>query len=798
MRPLAALLLLALPAAAADVDLKPVYLQPLSHFQVTLDRQGKAWFVDTDGVRDADNKVICKELKGKLLLVDAAGRCWFREEYDAKKTLHFFDGKDWTDTGVAGHEVYEDAAGRVIARTPAGFAVFDGKGWKEDTPFEQPASGTGVFVEDDRKRVWYHLHKTAGLGQGDDGVWAFDGKGWKHHAPGGRAKDEHVTDFIPFADDWFLVLVRSDAKGAKNAHWPRAFAWSPGRTADEIAKAEPFAGLPADHLEYRGTDRDGVSYFRWLGEGAPEWQKAPDYPPGYAVGPKGEVRKLARAEGERIARQPYRMYRGRRLIHAAPDDPLPAVPFDLSRAVGTDADGRVYVQASGPEYAASTWVLWPKHEKAGECVRPAAYPPVGDGPRAQPAVYQDLFTDSAGTAFARPREQADAVVVWDAKAEKWAETPIKPLPQAHWYARPAPPPEYRWANLRAVGHVCGTDGLSLFVRVKTKYAPEKVGEPFKGRGDPLPKVEEDAPFYVYEAWLHAGGKWSEGVGPADLLKVKRKDLVAEFGVPATPFGPLPVIALGDRLWFAQDWKVTTVDAGGVTKSVDLPRPKTEPPPGPRGKATPPLMQGAFARLDDKTLVLAVAAGKQTQTYTVRFQGGKFSMVRAEEVGALPLLVPTLHAAPDGTVLAWDANGSGVFHLKDDKWEAVADVGRVLAVAGDGAVWCHPLKPGDDPDWKKGARVLYRLLGGKAERFAWTADEWAVGFEKPAKGSALFLLSGAGLACLEPSQPGAKPVLRVRYAPPPESAGHPGSPVVSSSGHLLLAAESARLFDPKGK
>jgi hypothetical protein len=664
--------------------------------------------------------------------------------------------------------------------------VFDGKKWTESKVFTDPAHGVGVFEEDDQKRLWYHLHKTAGLGQGDDGVWAFDGKTWAAHTPDGRAKGEYIDSFLPFADDWFLVVVRTDRPNQQG--YPRWFAWSPGRTADAITKAKKFDDLPQG-MEYRGTDRDGVRYFvgqhRGIGGG--------DTPKPVTVTATGTVKEIA--DDHPIFRQPHKFYRSNRPIHATAKDPTPAVPFDVGDAIGRDADGRVYFAAhNGVRGTPFIWVYWPKQEKPGECVRPTAYPEFGEGPRARPAVYADLFADATGIGFARPRDQLDAVLAWDAKAEKWAETPIKPLPQAHWYARPAPPPEYGWANLRAVGHVCGTDGLDLFLRVKTKYAPEKEAEGRPGLGSGLPKVDADAPFYIYEAWLHAGGKWSESLPPADLIKAKRKELTAAFAVPATPLGPVPVIAHADRLWFAHDWKVFGIDADGVMKAADIPQPKVDKLNGREEKDAPPLMRAAFAKLDGKTLVLVVSG----KSYAVRFQPGKLGGVKVEELGPLPLASPTLHVAPDGTVLAWGANPAAVHHLKGEKWEGVPDVGRVVAVGGDGSVWCDPSDRVNDADLKKGSTVLYRVGGAKAERFVWTPDEVTVGFDQPADGAAMFTPVDKGLMCVEPGKPGAKPALRVRWTPPLASYGHPGLPVVSGSGHLLLAAESAKLFDPKGK
>ncbi len=816
-----ALLLLALPVAAADADLKPVYLQPTPHYTVHIDRKGNPWFWGNDAVRGLDGQVACPQVKGSLLLVDTAGRFWFREEHNASKPLLYYDGKGWNDTGIPAREVYESSTAWVIARSATGFHTFDGRAWTEAKVFDKPANGRGVFTEDAAGRVWYWMHKAAGLGDGDDGVWVFDEKKWTAHRPAGRRDGEQIEWLLPFADDWFLVIVQSHDANKTLQH--RAFAWSPSRTAEDIEKADPFAGLPLTHLEYRGTDLDGVRYFRWLDRRNPDmphWQIAPGYPPYLAVSPGRKVTHLSREQGERLAHQPwdYRSTTGTRRMHTKLNTPAVVTPFDPTQAVGRDKDGRIYIHTGSTAHSTHRlWVLWPEKEKPGDVLRTTGYPV------AQPSAYREretfdgLFADAAGFAFARPQYIPDAVVAWDGKAGKWVGTPIKPLPQATWSSRAGPPPEHAWANFRWVGHTTGPDGRTLFVRVKTKHAPEKDGptprEVFRKPGDDdEPKRDDGKPFYLYEAWTHKDGAWSDAHPPAELLNAKRKELIAGMTLPHTPLGPLPVISDGTRLWYALDWKVYAIDADGTVHTADLPKPEEKEADSPRRKYAPPFLLAGFARPDDKSLLLAVA-GPQTRLFRLTFRAVKPAGVRAEELDPLPLPFAVLHKAPDGTMLAWADNHArahplphdghpvakadfrAVYQLADGKWVAKDKIAQPAAVAPDGTLWCPPYQPHDDPDAKLGKPVLYRVSGAKAERFMWPVSEWQIGFEKPAAGSTLVAVPLAGLGCIEPAKDGGKPTLRVRYTSA-QLQLDPRRPAVTASGHLLLPAAWGRLFDPK--
>lgn len=817
LRSVTFILLFALPASA-DVDLKPVYLQPTPHFDVRIDRKGNPWFWGADGVRDAANKLACPAGKGTFLLADTGGRFWFREDHDASKPLRYYDGKTWTDTGLATGEVYETSAARVIARTATGFHTFDGRAWTGAKVFDQPASGRGVFTEDAAGRVWYWMHKAAGLGDGDDGVWVFDEKKWTGYGPPGRRDGEQIEWLLPFADDWFLVIVQS-YDGNKTAR-RRAFAWSPSRTAEQIDKADPFAGLPLTELEYRGTDLDGVRYFRWLDRNNPDmprWQVAPNYPPYLMVSPGRKVTALTREQGERVAGQPwdYRSTTGTRRMFARFDSPLAVLPFDAGYAVGRDKDGRIYLHTGSTAHSTHRlWVLWPEEERPGDVLRTTAYPAAQPTAYRERETYDGLFADAAGTAFARPQYIPDAVMAWDGKAGKWAGTPIKPLPLATWTARPAPPPEHQWANFRWVGHTTGADGRTVFVRAKTQYVPEKeVQNPFRERAV-LPKPDPDAPFYLYEAWTHKDGAWSDAHPPAELLKAKRKELIAGLTGSHTPLGPLPVISDGKRLWYALDWKVSAVDADGSVHTADLPKPDVTDPDNPRLKFAPPFLLAAFVKLDGRSLLLAVA-GPQTRTYRLTFRSVRPAGVRVEELDPLPLPFAVLHKAPDGAVLAWADNHArahplpldgrprpagkadfrAVYQFADGKWAVKEKIAQPAAVAPDGTLWCPPYQPHDDPDARLGRPVLYRVSGATAERFAWPQDEWQVGFVKPAAGSTLIAVPHGGLGCVEPAKDGGKPTLRVRYT---STQLHldPRRPAVTASGHLLLPTTWGRLFDPK--
>jgi hypothetical protein len=799
------------PAFAADVDLKSVYLQPVQG-TVVVDRRGKAWFRAGGEIRDAANTLACEWVKGDLLLADAAGRLWCQEQYGTPK-LRYWDGKTWTDTGLVAGAIFEDAAGRVFVQAASALHVFaDGKWAKEPLPGDQ-GWGRGVFAEDAKGRTWYWTHRT-GANKSPQGVWAFDGKEWTAHDPPGRAKGEYLDWLVSFADDWFLVLVVSDDPKGRNRHWPRAFAWSPSRTAGEVAKAAPFDGLPLDDLEYRGTDLDGVAYFRWHDrEKAPDWQRDNDYPPFLAVSAERAVRKLTREQAVRVAGQPHDWWGTKRIFAKSDAGVLPPVlTFAANRAAGRDQDGRVYLtDASGHLQNQSNWVLWPEKERTSEVLRLTEHPRVQD----RPAVYADLFADAAGFAFARPYSETDRVVAWDGK--KWADTPIKPLPLAHWTARPAPPPEYGWANYRQIGRVSGTDGRTVFARLKTRHAPEGDGQGPRGglqSGRPGGPVEEkkDDPFYVYEAWTHKGGAWSEPLPPADLFQAKRKELIAGLAVPSTPSGPVPVVSHGGRLWYAIDWKVSATDADGVTHSADLPKPEPAKPNGDREKPTPPVMLGAFANLDDKTLLLVVS-GAGAKAYRLTFRGVRPAGVRVEEVAPPPVSLAVLHQAAGGPVRAWadtreevrwtphlpggrsvaPADPRAVYRLDDGKWVKEADVAVPVAATADGTLWCPPHAPAPTAKPRKGATVLYRLRGGKSERFAWEPGERHLGFERPGADAAVFSLPGVGLVCLEPTKDGLKPPLRVRHT----GTVAAGSPVLTAGGHALFPQAWGRLTVPTG-
>lgn len=812
----------ALPVYAADVNLKPVYLQPLDQ-KVLVDRRGTPWFWDAEGVRSADNKVACKDFKGRFLLADTAGRFWFHEEWDAKNPLRYFDGKAWTDTGIAARDLYESSTAWVIARGATGFHVFDGRTWTESKVFDKPASGRGVFAEDTTGRVWYWLHKEAGLGDGDDGVWMFDEKKWTAHGPEGRRKGEIVEHLLPFADDWFLVVVQS--YDTNKTLRRRAFPWSPSRKADDIASANPFDGLPLNELEYRGTDLDGVRYFRWLDRSHPDmpvWQIAGNGPPHLAVSPDRTVKKLSREQAVRLSLQPweYHSTTGTRRMHTKLDSPVPVLPLATDRAVGRDKDGRVYLENGSSAHGTHRiWVLWAEKEKPGEVVRLTEYSPAKPAGYRERNTFDGLFTDAHGLAFARPYYSHDTVLAWD--GTKWADTPVKRLPMAaDSGSRAGPPPEHYWANFRWLGHTSGSDGRTLFARVKTKYVPEKEGAgvrgTFGGAGDE-PK-DDGKPFYQYETWTHLDGAWSDSHPPAELLKAKRKELIEGFQLPHTPLGPLPVISDGKRLWFASDWTVQAMDADGTVYSAELPKPEAvKQLENPRLKYAPPLLLAAFAKLDDKALLLAVA-GPQTKTYRVQFRGLKPIGVQVTELDPLPVPFAVLHKATDGTVLAWADNQSrgyplvhdgqpttntradyrAVYQYRDGKWEVKADLAQPTAVSPDGTLWCEPYDPNNKyVDYKAGKTVLYRVSGAKAERFVWGRDELAVGFEKPVAGTTTFVLPQYGLANLEPGQDGAKPTLRVRYTGP-HTQLEQRRPAITATGQVLFPTEWGKLFDASAK
>jgi hypothetical protein len=817
--------LVALPLSAADIPIKPIYFQTIP-YDVLTDAYGTPWFRNAAGIHNAKGELVCRQPEGQWLLADRAGRFWFatgQDQYTQKPVVWYYEEGKRVETNVHTRGgVWEDTAGRVFAYDGRAVHVRADGNWMTHTnmmPKEVRGNGEAQFVEDPKGRVWVWLR----VGDDLSGVWAFDGKVWTRHDIPGAADTDRVRLVLPFADDWFLVVGQSH--DANTATRRRAFAWSPSRTAEQIAKAEPFAGLPLTELEYRGTDLDGVRYFRWLDRRNPDmphWQIAPNYPPYLMVSPAGKVTTLTREQAARVGGQPwdYRSATGSRRMFTKFDTPPVVVPFDPTHAVGRDKDGRIYIYTGSTAHGTHrVWVLWPEKERPGDVLRTTEYPAAQPTAYRERETYDGLFADAHGYAFARPLYIPDAIVAWDGKAGKWAGTPIKPLPQATWMARPAPPPEHEWGNFRWVGHTAGPDGRTVFVRVKTRYAPEKAGErtwgQFRKPGGPADDDEgkdDGKPFYLYEAWTHKDGAWSDSHTPDELLKAKRKELIAGLTVPHTPLGPLPVLSDGTRLWYAFDWKVHAVDADGTVHTADLPKPETKEADSPRLKFAPPFLLVAFAKLDDRSLLLAVA-GPTTQTYRVTFRPAKPTGVRVEELAPLPLPFAVLHKAPDATLLAWADNHAralplphdgrspekadyrAVYQLTDGKWVANDKITPPVGVAPDGTLWCPPYQPHDDPDAKLGKPVLYRVSGAKAERFAWPEGEWQIGFEKPPAGATLVVLPPAGLGCIEPTKDGAKPTLRLRYTSA-QIQLDPRRPAVTASGHLLLPTAWGRLFDPK--
>lgn len=795
MRTLSAVAALLAPVSlpAADVHLRPVSQQPLAH-TVLVDRHGTPWFADADGVRGLDNRLVCRPPeKGEPLLVDAAGRVWWKPVYAYGGKLAYFDGKEWVRTAITPDFVHEDAAGRVFAvdsrqvgdsRMTNALHVFAGGKWAVgQLPDRVVAHGRVQalprFAGDRAGRTWFWLEGYGEWGPTDPAAWAFDGKAWAAHPVAGRTAGESIDRLLPFADDWFLVFA--SAKDDQHRRHERAFVWSPSRSAEETAKANPFAGLPLGELKYNGTDFDGVRYF---------------HPP-HAVGPDRTVTTLTAGELDRATRL--------------------ALDVPTRRVLGRDKDGRVYVvRGGGMHHELRTWVLWPAKEAADPRLTLTAYPKRQD----RPTAYADLFADARGLAFARPVNETDHLLAWDGKAEDWVGTPIRPLPMAHWTARPAPPPEYRWANLRRLGHTAGTDGRTVFVRLKTRYAPEKDAEGPRGglrsgRPGGAEATDDGPPFYQYEAWTHRDGSWSDPYPPADLFKLKRKELIEGMAVSHTPPGPVPVISHGGRLWYAIDWTVYAMAPDGSVQSAALPKPTPATVADPtRDKPTPPVMLAAFAKADDRSLVLTVS-GQETKTFLVQHRAVKPAGVRVEELAPLPASFAVVHKTPDGPVLAWadlraearwdqhlpggrsPTDPRAVYRLRDGKWHQVPDVAPPVAAAADGTVWLPPHAPGLDADAKAGKTVLFRVRGDKPERFVWASDEWEYGAVRASPSGAWLALPRVGLAWVEPGAGGAKPTLRVRPTGPFEGVP-PAAPVTTAGGHVLWPSEWGRLAAPAAK
>ena len=816
------------PAFAADIALKPVYFQTIP-FDVLTDARGVPYFRDAGGIYTAKGEKVCPAADGQWLLADRAGRFWFAAGGDqwAMPAVRYYEQGKLVDPQLRSRSgVWEDTAGRVYTFDGRAVHVLaDGK-WSHYVgllPKEVRELGEAQFVEDPKGRVWVWLRRGNDL----TGAWAFDGTKWTGHTIPGTEADDRVRSVLPFADDWFLVGVVGE-KGDPNN--PRLVPFSPSRTAEQVAKAKPFAGLPLDRMGYNGQALDGVRYFfRLTGYTAQGTEPSSCW----AVAADGSAKRLPDDSSFfHLTNSPAgASATAGAVLFAKPGDRV-GLRFDRKRHLmpcSRDADGRIYIPEASPpphlaytrEYEYATHVLWPAKEKPGDVLRLTPLKP--------DEYVRDLFRDSAGTAFAR--RVLDSVRVWDGK--RWAGTPVEPLPVAKWEKQGQfPPAELTWGGFGLVGHSTATDGRTLFVRVKTRFAVGK-----DGKFTPPPDDEKDSPpLWVYEAWAHQGGRWTDAHPPADLLKLRRKELIDGRVCPQPTPGPLPVLSDGTRLWHAQDWTLTVTEADGTAHTAAIPKPKRYVPPkltpaelerkwfaemstsmGPRPEyrnIPDPLMLATLVPLDAKS-VLVVVAGTPAKCYKATFRTAKPRGVSVEPVDAdWPFYFPTLHAPAGGPPLAWREHesapvsddwvgmrdgksryegGFDLYEYRDGKWAKRKDLFKPLAVADDGAVWCPPTDQLAKPLGSK--LSLCRLYADKVERFGWNYGDEQTGFTKPPPGAAL-LGMGNELVCVEPpTKPGGKATFRV--LPCADSVSGP-PPVVLPDGTILFPYWHGRLFEAKGR
>jgi hypothetical protein len=792
--------LASVPAFAGDVALKHVYLQSLSH-AVHVDALGNPWFIDKQEIRDSANTIICRvPEQGTLLLIDRAKRIWWRSP---SGDLTYFDGQAWQATTIAPHSLHESAAGQLFAvtshfgATPTLHVFNDGKWTNQRLPeFTVPGRnpGSARFVESSEGQTYFWLAGSLVWREAEANVWKFDGRKWVGCKITGLKANDFIDELIPFPNSWFLVLGPI-----------RSFAWNPLEKGVGN-RNDPFASLPRMFLKYRGVDANGVRYFRWLDRGhpdVPQWQYATDEPPFLAVSPDRNVTRLTREQGEQIGKQLWDRHNTRRVLGEQ------VIPFPVTKVFGKDKHGRIFVQ-NDLEIHGRAWVVWPAKEKVGDLVRLAANE--GELVPERGRQWEGMFADDRGFAFAASR--TGAVVMWN--RTKWTETPIEPLPTLTWSNRAAPSPEFRWAHLRWLGYVSGNQGRTLFVRMKTQYSPIPGPEDEFGNRRLIIALsaERNSAFYHYEAWSHLGGAWSQPQAPTQLLMEMRKELIAEFQLPHTPVGPLPVISDGRRLWSACDWTIQALDANGRLHTAELPKPVPEEAKNPRNRSAPPHMLAALAKLDDQSLLLAVD-GAPTRMFRLEFREQEPLGVQMKELASLPMKV-VLHRATDGTVLAW-ANtlswpstrlpdgrqlqerddSQAVYRLRDGRWEEVEAITQPIGKSQDGTLWC-PARRGPAPDGRQLAKkvVLYRVTGARAERLEWRRDEVLIGFGEPKSGTATFVLPQFGLANIEPNADDTKPTLRVRYLDWSKQI-ESSRTVVTASGYLLQPTHHTRLFVPPG-
>lgn len=814
-----ALLLLAAPIPATDIDLKPVYFQTIP-YDVLTDARGTPWFRDTTGIHNLKGELVCKEPVGRWLLADRAGRFWFavNENQGFVSEIRYYDGGKLVEPKLSSRGgVWEDSAGRVYVFDGAAVHILaDGK-WAKHTdmmPEGVTNLGEARFVEDPKGRVWMWVRSGTGINR----VWAFDGKTWTGHPVPGGEDDEIVRLVLPFADDWFLVGV---ADANRDINCPRLVPFSPSRTADQVAKAKPFAGLPLEHQSYQGEADGGTRYFYRQRHHSDIGADESGY---WTISLKGVVAKV---DPDDPRQQPDFQLGGPSVtgITAIFTKPGERVGRRLNaRECYRDADGRVYARrATGPPYHTSdysTRVVWPVKEKPGDVLRLTPVKP--------DEWVQGLFADTAGSAFAHPYSHRDAIRRWD--GTKWATTPIEPLTQPKWEKKGWDVPiELAWATFGLVGHSTAGDGHTLFVRVKTRFAVDKDGK-FEPPAENWNEKMDPPPFWEYEAWSYSGGKWSDAFTPAGLLKAKRKELIAGRARSQPTPGPCPVLGDGTRLWYAHHWTLTALGADGTARTVAIPKPKRDLPPkltpeeqkaklflemstnaGPRPEYRPvpePLMLATLIPLDARS-VMVVVAGTPARAYRASFQI-KPPRVTLDPIEAdWPFFFPTLHAPADGPPLVWRDHetapvsddwiglknqkqryegGSDLYEYRDGKWAKRADLFKPLAVGDDGGVWCSPT------DWNTKPRgtqlTVCRLHQDRVERYDWNYGDEVEGCVKPASGAAIL-----DQLCIEPpTKPSGKAVLRM--FPCADRIG--ANPLVLSDGTLLIGTAHGKLFDPKAK
>ena len=270
-------------ADAADIALQPVDFQTIPYDVLTdaaaprgsepgrhLHGEGRGGGAGESGLARA-----------RWLLADRAGRFWFESAGTTNAAVAVVGIRGPRRVEIERPDprrgVWEDTTGRVF--TFDGQAVHilaDGK-WISTRHDADGKSGRSA-----RRGSWKTRRAGCGCGSPRErlsGAWAFDGKVDPAHIPG-REEAERVRLVLPFQDDWFLA---ESSRRRTDPNILKFVPFSPSRTAEQVAKAKPFAGLPLDRMGYRGEALDGKRHFCHVGtytaecgRSTPPWAVAAD------------------------------------------------------------------------------------------------------------------------------------------------------------------------------------------------------------------------------------------------------------------------------------------------------------------------------------------------------------------------------------------------------------------------------------------------------------------------------------------------------------------------------------------